>query len=218
MMPWYTNVAAMAGGGSAPPASGATWDPANKNSNVTLSANKLTATASSAATLDSAGIATIAIATGQSIYAEVVCNSKSGTAEPGVGLANASFTFGAGNYLGIDTNSLCLFQSNSVWYNNAHVFTADSFGAGDTIRVSVKKLDADTLHVWFATNSEDWNGDPTADPATDTGGFTVSISGDVYIAYNVDFASSTATQFTLVQPGSFTNDAPSGFTEYGAAS
>lgn len=198
------------------PAASAAWSETNKNSNIVLSNSDLTATTTSGATTDAAGIATVAITTGQSIYTEIVCNSKSGTAEPGVGLANASFTFGDGNYIGIDTNSLCLFQSNSVWYNNAHVFTADSFGAGDTIRVSVKKLDADTLHVWFATNSEDWNGDPTADPATDTGGFTVSISGDVYIAYNGDFQAPNATQFTLVLPGTYTFSIPSGYTGYGA--
>lgn len=198
------------------PTASAAWSETNKNSNIVLSNSDLTATAGSGATLDAAGVATVAITTGQSIYTEIVCNAKSGTSEPGVGLANAAFTFGDGNYLGIDANSVCLFQSGSVWSNNTSIAHIALFVGGDTIRVAVKKIDATTLHLWFATNGGNWNDSPTADPSTDTGGITVSISGNLFAAYNSDFASGIATQFTLVLPGTYTFSIPSGYTGYGA--
>lgn len=209
-----TPVAALAysgGGGGA----SATWDPENKNANVTLSNGNLTATASTLATSDSAGRATLAITTGQKIYWEVDCIAKSGTAEPGVGFCNASFTFGDGNYLGIDANSVCQFQSTSVWQNNGAIAHFTGFFAGDTIRFALHKTGASSIDLWIAIGNSDWNVPGSgSDPGTATTPLAITLSGDVYPAYNVDYSAPNATQFTLRTTAAFT--VPSGFTFYGS--
>lgn len=188
------------GGSASPPTSGATWSATNINGHVTLSADKLTATANTTAGNNYfSGLATRAITTGQKVRIEFKVLAVSSNT-PGFGVGNTSTALYDGAYLGIDANS-------GAWYQDAKV-SFDGFATHGTAWANNDIIDAD---VDFDAKTIEFfkNG-------VSVGVYTISITGDLYAAFTTFYDGTTQGSVLLVSPGSFTYAPPAGFTEYGA--
>jgi hypothetical protein len=129
-----------------------------------------------------------------------------------LGLSNKSLT----SYLG-DTDSACVTGEGNVLLENSTVASGlGTIGAGGRYRMAVDR--ANNL-IWFALESGDWNGSGTADPATGTGGLSISglPAGDLFAAVHLD-APSGAIMTIYPTVASWVYGAPSGFSEIGATS
>jgi hypothetical protein len=130
----------------------ATWNSADKGSNVALSGGDLVATTSS--TSNHAVRSTISKTTGK-WYWEVTIGS--GTVNR-IGVANATFSVSAGSgspnsSLGLATHSLAVDRAGSVWVPNGGGTTIGSIGAmteGDVVCIA---LDMDNGTVAFRKNA-----------------------------------------------------------------
>jgi hypothetical protein len=101
--------------------------------------------------------------------------------------SNPNYTLGFGttgtnleNFLGVDTNSIGITNEGNVLYNNdlinIPIFSGlPTFGnVGDIIDIAING----NTYMWYRVNGGDWNGDNTADPATNSGGLLMdSFSG-----------------------------------------
>lgn len=149
---------------------------------LTLSNGNLTVTATtSGADLSGRGDdTTAAITSGQKIYFEAILDTDSGVGSASVGICNSSYTFGSGQWLGLQTNGIGYSDDNNIYKNNASIGSIATYTAGDVVCVAVT---GDTK-VWFRKNGGNWNNSATANPATNTEGFTQAAGlGTVYPAY-----------------------------------
>jgi len=72
--------------------------------------------------------------------------------------------------LGTTDKSMAVLNTGEVYYYNIQIYTGlPTFVAGDVIDVAVTGTYV-SPGWWYRVNGGDWNGDPTADPATNTGG------------------------------------------------
>ena len=205
----------MTGAGLGAPASAVSttaYDPSKKGTNVVLSNSNLTATAGASET----SYETVLSVHGQSsglIYFETLQSSAASTL---VGIANGSFTFGSGNFLGVDTNGIGWFGASGQVFVNGSALTPtiQTYAAGDTAGVA---YDLGHSKIWFITyhgSCGNWNNDVIGNqnPANNTGGFTLSgLAGGPYFAGSTRFnpgASSTANfgaSSYLCQPAGYSN-------------
>ena len=119
----------------------ATWDPANKSANVTLTGSNLVATTTARGSVK----ATLGKSSGK-WYWEFVCSGASfGNALPGV--ANASEL--VSDYPGFSSNSVAYFNDGRKFTNSVLGTYGDSYLAGDNIGVA---LDATAGTVTFYKN------------------------------------------------------------------
>jgi hypothetical protein len=102
----------------------------------------------------------------------------------GFGLASTNLNSG----LGSNSASTGVFNNGSVYFNGVPQHTGlPTFGQGDVIDVAV----VGTYFGpgwWYRVNGGDWNGDPVADPATNTGGlgqFVYDSSSPLYPAVSI---------------------------------
>lgn len=185
-----------ASGGSAP--SGATWDATNKNANVTLSADKLTA--SGGTNLQNQSVmASLAITAGK-IWVEVsVLTATGGT--PGIGICPPGFPATSDTWIGSFDASIGYYVDTNVYQNTAAVATYGPYGAGDIINMAVD-VSGGTIQ-WYK------NDIALGTPISHGLGATL---------YPVATISNSAggTSIRLAVAGSFINAPPSGFAEYGA--
>lgn len=118
------------------------------------------------------------------------------------------------NALAFTVGASVLASNLSTYFTNATdsgFSLGPSYGAGDRIDVAI---DTGLPAIWFRLNGGNWNNSGAADPATGTGGWptTGTSMTTLYAAVAHDVAKSTA-QFAS---GSWTNPAPSGFTQIDA--
>ena len=191
-----------------PPVS--TWDPVDLNANIVLSGGDLdAASGTAAANQNYCGRNTLAISTGDKKYTEIEVTAL----DPSpmiLGIVNATFPFNDGHYLGIDTDGTALAPDGSVYYDNGVVASFDPYVQGDVIGIAV---DFDAGLIWWQFNGSDWNADPSADPATGTGGHAIPLTGDAHWAYDLNYDGATQASITMhVTPYDFT--VPTGFTGY----
>jgi hypothetical protein len=182
------------------------WNTADKTANVTLSGGSLTATLTSAAY---GGVRADTSASGK-IYFEIAVNTVP-SVNIGIGWANA--TASLSTYTGQDNNSWNWFfytGTGNVWINNGPIL-----GTGEAaVQTEVLGIAFDTTAKlgWVRVKNSRWNGSATADPATGTGGFSVSglNAGPYFPCFNsnVNGASITAN----FGASSFTYAIPSGFS------
>ena len=220
---WISRGYATYGGGSMgwaeaipdPPA-GATWSPTAKNANVTLSADKLTATVNAGGPNDAAGLATLAITSGQKVYLEAIRVSGGG-GENGIGIGNSSVLFADGDWLGIDANSLCVFgNTGNLYTGGAQASAVSSFSSGQRVGIAIDNTANKKFWLINITAGGSFGG--AYDPATNSGGFVYSITGDLFAGYTVSTNSQTDQgAFQLILPASYVNAPPTGFTKYGGA-
>src|SRR5262245_23687971 len=159
---------------------GAVFDPARTDGNITISGSSTSSIATKGAAAGwSNAFADLGFTTGLRVF-QFVCNSVVTASRFGVGNASASLTTG----LGDDNNSIAIRASDAdVYLNNVDIAnTGTSVTAGETVEVAV---DADARLAWFrqalVISSAVWNGDPTANPYTGTGGLDISvITGELF--------------------------------------
>jgi hypothetical protein len=80
---------------------------------------------------------------------------------------------GTGNALGGADNASVGFYNGdaTVYVNNASIGTIATYAQGDTVDMAV---DFDHSTIWYRINGGNWNNSGTANPATNTGGFSFS--------------------------------------------
>lgn len=191
------------GGGST-----TTWSATNKNSDFVLSNGNLTATTSVNTGATSIGLATSAVTTGQKRYFEVTVNSLSSQASAGLALSGVSFTYG--RWLGEGSDSVGYENNGNVYTSGGQIGTVGAYGSGAVISVAV---DFAAGKVWFRLNGGNWDGSPTDNPATNTGGFTHGITGSLYPGYMLQYDNTTPCQVTAnFGATAFVYTPPSGFS------
>lgn len=195
-----------------PPPSGMTWDPSYLGSGLVLSNGNKTITQSSSGTETSA-LATYIVNDGDKVMFSITMDVYDGRPEwsaIGFGTHAADLT----TYLGYDYESIAAFTNGKVFYNDsveANVSTFQSNGA--VIDMAVDKVN----QTWYwRVNGGDWNNNPSADPATNTGGVAfvdwATYSG--YLGVTVyNYPSGSAGQFTINTTSTYS--VPSGFTFVG---
>jgi hypothetical protein len=184
------------------------WSATNKNNDFALSNGNLTATAAVFTGGYSIGLATSAVTTAQKRYFEVTINSVSSQASTGLADSGVSFTYG--RWLGESSNSVGYENNGNVYAGGSQIGTVGTYGNGAVISVAV---DFAAGKVWFRLNGGNWDGNPTDNPATNTGGFTHGVTGDLYPGYMLQYDNTTPCQVTAnFGATAFTYTPPSGFS------
>jgi hypothetical protein len=185
----------------------ATWNPSDKSINIALSGNNLTATAS--ATGDMAVRATYGHSTGK-WYFEVTVGSTYAGGDTGPGImtfAAARDTFGQNA-----TGGVIVYPAGAIYYNGSPAgLNIGAQTAGNIIGVAV---DLTNMKIWFRVQLGSWNGSGTDNPATNTGGISISTVFGSAAAYPVQaFGPSANGSASTVNFGAttFVNGPPSGF-------
>ena len=145
-----------------------TFDPAHLGPGVNLSNGNLKATGNSitGGTWSNA-TGTVYKATGK-FYAEVTVGAA--TAVDLVGIASNSAP--TNNYIGSTTAGAGWVNDNRVLIGGSQVATVSSWSTGNVLCIAV---DLGNQNIWFRVGGGNWNNNVSANPATNTGG--VSISG-----------------------------------------
>jgi len=182
-----------------------TWSTTAKNAGVTLSGGNLIATATNAS-VGQSGRTNIGITTGGKKYWEVTMVDFTNDNAPGFG--NSSMSTADDAFVGTNVNTVGYFNDPALVYNGATIFAAAPWTSGDTLCWAV---DFNAGSFWVRVNSGNWNNSGTANPATNTGGAAVGVSGDIYPAYTV-FAASASLGRATGAFSSFAFSVPSGFT------
>lgn len=193
-----------------------TWNPADKSSGLLLSNGNLKAVGSTIAGTSDGVRGNIAVVSGdKKFWSLAITNLGSGGAQINAGLANA--TANLINSFGSDTNSVAwVFSSTGVSEIDENGGTVSSIPTapvtGDVVDIAV---DYSNHKIWWRKNGGNWNNNATHNPATNTGGYTYSVSGaSLYPAVNMNAAASNpvcqvttnfgATAFTYAPPSGFT--------------
>ena len=210
-MGWSSSIGWNNAGWSSPPASGPTgptWDPFAKSSLVVLSNGNLTATSVTVTETQNNVLSTTSHDGSGKYYLEVTATTLAGTdnESAGIGIADSSFVITT-DYVGSTNHSVGYYANGVVLINTFTVGTISSYVQGDVIGIA---LDLDHGTLWFRVNSGDWNNDPTANPASNTGGLGIGAlsSPDRFVAAEIE---ETTEAFTVNFAGSFAFAPPSGF-------
>lgn len=180
---------------------GTTWNPSDISTNVTLSGGNLTATASG----NGAVRATAAISSGK-YYFEITMATWIG-ANPGPGVALASVTL---PWINTTAGVAYVDGFGNIRINGST--SGSSLGTTASGNVIGCAVDRGANLIWFRKAAAgNWNGSGTADPATGTGGLSISaIAGSLYPG--VMFTNNTEQAVANFGGSSFVGTIPSGFT------
>jgi hypothetical protein len=205
-----------ASGGAGPTV--VTWSPTQHDPNVTLSPNKLVATAPLLATQGYPGRTDVGAVGSKNYYFELIVTQMDPGQFTQVGVGNSSMLVTAGNTLGFDSNlTIGFFHSGAVEQNSTQIATIGSYSAGSVLGFAINP----TLGLlWERVGTGGWLNDILANqnPATNTGGLNISAlgGGSIFPAYVVVSDPTTpaivTAQFALA---SFTNAAPAGYHALG---
>jgi hypothetical protein len=161
-----------------------TWSASNKSTHVTLTGSNLIATADGT-TADVNGRSDTSVSGSQRIFWVMTFNAGGGT-DNGMGIANASWTFADGSFMGLDAFlSLGYYTTGNVFLNNGLAAAIATYTVGAVLGVA---LDRGADKVWFF-NGTNWNNDVIGNqnPAvgSQVGGITTGITGALFPAYEV---------------------------------
>ena len=185
-----------------------TWNPSDKNANITLSNGDLTATGPSG-NVDSLVRSTTFKSSGK-WYFEITIGVNTGPNENGCGFADSTASLTA--YMASNTHSMGLYAGAQGFWADGTSRTypnLPSFGtAGDVIQFAIDMAGT----VWVGVNGSYGAGN---DPATATGGlaygaYFTPTGGDIYIVADAVENES----YTLVFSPNFTYTPPSGFSAW----
>ena len=119
--------------------------------------------------------------------------------------------------LGTDNKSMAVYNSGTVLFENRTIYSGlPVFVAGDVIDVALTGTYV-TPGWWYRVNGGDWNGDPTADPATNTGGLQQAVddtSSPLYPAASI-IGNAGPSVFTIQDVPLYA--VPAGFTFLGTS-
>ena len=141
-------------------------------------------------------------------YFEITVNAAAATINVGVGVDNdvEPLTGAAGQ-----AGSICWTGGGNVNYNGTlGAYSAATFAVGDVLCVAV---DLVNMEIWFRNKGFNWNNSPTADPASNAGGF--SIAAVTPVAYALAQLSATGDEMTANFDGPFSYSVPDGFSAWG---
>lgn len=208
-------------------ASQVTWDPLNKHADLVLSNGNLTAgypignDANSFPPLLGWPVrATTPVTAGQLKYWELQVVLETG-GYLSVGVASAAWALDGIDWLGSGNTT----DSGLGWYTEGGIYPLGdvplpAFAEGDRLKFAVRY---DDNSFFFKKNGGDWNDDPLADPATNTGGASLAdlIGKDIYPAFfssyveqgSPDLVGSTVTAHFA--SSSWQDAAPAGFSAIG---
>jgi hypothetical protein len=193
-----------------------TWNPLNKNSNITLSNGNLDATGVITGASHNAG-ATLGFSSGK-WYWEILAGRGAGSNNGGWewGIAKSPFDPIASTRLtvsaygwGVNGNDGTLYSNNSSLVSGYISGTAGSvISNGDTVMVA---YDADTGKLWLGKNGTWGNNGGTGDPAAGTNAAVSSLTGTFFPV--VTIGSDSGTPSAIINAGArpFAYTAPSGF-------
>lgn len=186
-----------------------TWNPLDCHTSFALSSGNLTAISSSAAGVH--GVASVDGKTTGKYYVEVTIGGTTFASNTGLGINTLSPSWASSPAA---TNaSYTYFTTGNIWYNGAFTsFTLGAVVAGNVIGIAV---DLDNNKVWYRKGAGNWNGNATHNPATNTGGIslsTVAAAGRYWFLSAVADANSTASYALNAGDTAFTQTVPSGFT------
>lgn len=180
----------------------ATWNPADKSAGIVLSGGNLTATTTS---FD--GVRGVKGYGSGKYYFEYKVTSAWGSSSTGVGLCLASHSLP--QTYSAPAGTAMVFGSGSLFVNGAT--PGPNLGiraANDVIGIAV---DITSGLLWFRVSpSGQWNGSGTPNPATGTGGFSLSgMPGTLYPLFGAQVAHTAVANFGA---SAFSGAVPSGFT------
>lgn len=178
----------------------ATWNPADKTANITLSNGNMTAAGSS-------GFHSVRSTTTKTsdVYFEATVNAVSGGKTTGVGIQSTGALPG---FIGGDATGVCFFAGAAVYYNGAATGYGDGLGVGDVMSVCYSPS---LKRIWFGDNGSYQVGDPVAR----TGGIDVSgITTPFFAAFCDAEAGSLTANFGAT---AFAHTPPTGFTPWNEA-
>lgn len=184
----------------------ATWNPSDKDANITLSNGDLTATAG-------AGVyvvrATGSASTGKKYWEITVAASFSGNMRNGIANASQSLTIALGGGTS-SHNSVGFESSGTVYENGGSIGTGNSY---TTINKIAKiAVDLTAKKIWVKVDSGNWNNDASANPATGTNGFSfASIAAGPYYPAMSSNSPGPHTVTANFGATAFNSAAPSGF-------
>ena len=187
----------------------ATWNPADKSAQITLSGGNLIATDTS--TGDS-GVRSTTSHSGGKWYIEWTSGSTFTGANTNVGICTIGAPLaGVGN---TTANAFLLQQggSGAVWFNGSQA-GLPQIGQFFTNRIAGMAIDLVNMRGWFrvdgASGLNYWNGNASYDPATNIGGVDISALFPSNAAYPVFTSNgngsicSINSTFTYMPPGGF---------------
>lgn len=155
-----------------------TWNPADL-SNCSLSNGNLTVTGVGS----SGGVRSTtskAASSGKFQFECTIVNQRSGSSGVGIALSTATFAGLASNAAN-GVIAYLEFGTGAIWVNgSASGSTIGNAANGDILTVCV---DTTAKLFWVQRNGGNWNGSPTAIPATGTGGLSFSaLAGPYFVA------------------------------------
>jgi hypothetical protein len=191
---------------------GATWNPSDKSSTITLSGGNLTAGSTSAA--DGGVRSTKSISSGKA-YFEVTWNTTIIGADGSCGIATPGAVLGSmgATALGI----AAMYPSGTVWLNGSATSVSLVLPTAPfTICVAV---DLTNSRIWFRANAGPWNQSGTADPATNTGGINIAALFPTNAAFAELTMSAIQASALIGNFGAtaFAQSVPSGFVSWNSA-
>lgn len=179
-----------------------TLNPDDKTANITLSGSNLVATAS---TSSNGGVRAADAQTSGKYYFEITWTATGGS-DTGVGFCDDSCDLNAIGSSAV--RAAIVFNSGNFYVNGSNLV---SIGAPSTGTVTCIAVDLGAQLIWARQGSGNWNDSGTANPATGTGGESISaLSGNFFPA--ISLGSTSAELTANFGATSFAQTVPSGFT------
>lgn len=186
-----------------------TWNPSDKNANVSLSNGNLTTTG---AANQQGSIRGVAGRTSGKCYWEVTLTTTGSGS--GTGLANINAVLANLTTASAANSTGCAWinYSGAIYIDGSSVLAMGAVADGTVVCMA---LDIDNKRMWFRLGAAgQWNGSGTANPATNVGGLTVPF-GAALAAYPLDlyaFPVAATSHTANFGDSVFTGAVPSGFT------
>jgi hypothetical protein len=157
---------------------------------------------------------------GPKVYYEATFANMPASGSWGVGVTKATQVLNAINSTGAAIGSALQFmsQTNStcVINNGGNLYNLGASANNDIVCVAV---DRSNNNIWFRKNGGNWNNSGTANPATNTGGFSLTAVAAIGVPV---FAVATSSNFTAPTitanfgASAFSFAIPSGFQAWGS--
>jgi hypothetical protein len=197
-----------------------TWNPSDKDASITLSNGNLTADSSILNQFRSVR-STTSKSSGKVYFEIKITNNPGGesTWMGGIMTANANLV----GYPGSDTNGVGAYPwyggGGLIYYNSSGNAAANlNTGPGSMGKTVGIAFDIDSRLFWGTVDGTHWNNTGTDNPATGSGGFSVTPTGPFFIGWGGGFNTDGDSQATI-QPdaASFAFAVPSGFAAWDPA-
>jgi hypothetical protein len=200
--------------GTLPIVQTAIWDAANSNAAMVLSNSNQTATKTAPTNTWRSARATLGNSSGKKYFELLITAHDTLNGWMG-GFVNASYV--NTSFLGVDTNGegLRINDGGRIYYNNTNTIYAPLTAAtpvGTTVGFAI---DFTNARWWVTLDGTNWLAGSGANPATNTNGRVLSVTGTtVYPAFAAFSSSGVADGATLTTVAPFTFTVPSGFTSW----